>query len=434
MRGRLSLMMAMVYAVQGAFWPLLAVHLKDLGIGGRERGWIFATMAMGAFAMPLGAGQLVDRLMPAQRLLGLIFAAATGFLVVLAAGALSSPGALFLLFLVFWLTVAPAFALSNTIALRHLERPYEQFAAVRLWGTVGWMAVGWGVSAVMVWTGAAAAGRGAFDAFWVSAALAVLTAAYAFTLPHTPPVVTGPDAGPGTVAGPARLLDGLRLAKEPGMPGFLLTAFGVSLTTPYVFQVMPTYFEAKGMPRAWISSALTLGQWPEIVMLAALPWILRRLGTKGTLTLGIAAWAVRYASLAVDPPLWLAVAGIPLHGVGIACFTIAGQMYVDRRAPQDRRASAQALYMVVTTGLGSLCGSLLAGQVVGRLRGDNAAVFIVPCVIDAALLVYFIAGFRTDAGAGNQAMTPLAARTLRHDAVRGSNPRVGCLVTESADG
>jgi hypothetical protein len=49
-------MMALVYAVQGSFWPLLAVHLADLGIHGRERGRIFATLAIGSLAVPLGAG------------------------------------------------------------------------------------------------------------------------------------------------------------------------------------------------------------------------------------------------------------------------------------------------------------------------------------------------------------------------------------------
>jgi hypothetical protein len=63
-RWRLLAMMALVYAVQGSFWPLLAVHLADLGIGGRARGWIFATQAIAATAVPLGASQLVDRLMP----------------------------------------------------------------------------------------------------------------------------------------------------------------------------------------------------------------------------------------------------------------------------------------------------------------------------------------------------------------------------------
>jgi len=35
---RLAAMMALVYAVQGSFWPLLAVHLQDLGLNGRSRG------------------------------------------------------------------------------------------------------------------------------------------------------------------------------------------------------------------------------------------------------------------------------------------------------------------------------------------------------------------------------------------------------------
>ena len=66
-------MMALVYAVQRSFWPLLAVHLADLGNRGRERGWIFATLAIGSLAVPLGAGQLVDRFMATQRLLTLTY-------------------------------------------------------------------------------------------------------------------------------------------------------------------------------------------------------------------------------------------------------------------------------------------------------------------------------------------------------------------------
>ena len=85
-RWRLSGMMVLIYAVQGSFWPLLAVHLADLGIEGRGRGWIFATFALGSLAMPLGAGSLVDRLMPTQRYLALIYAMATGILAILALG------------------------------------------------------------------------------------------------------------------------------------------------------------------------------------------------------------------------------------------------------------------------------------------------------------------------------------------------------------
>src|SRR5437588_9946740 len=112
-RWRLAGMMALLYAVQGAFWPLLAIHLRDLGIGGRERGWIFATMALGSLAMPLGAGQLVDRLMAAERFLALVYAAGAGFLAALACGLPPGAGALFGWFLVYWLVTAPAPGMST---------------------------------------------------------------------------------------------------------------------------------------------------------------------------------------------------------------------------------------------------------------------------------------------------------------------------------
>ena len=189
-------MMAMVYSVQGAFWPLLAVHLKDLDIASHHRGMIFATMAIGSFAMPLGFGQLVDRFMAAQKLLALIFLIATGFLVAFAMGVSRDPVVLFFLFLIFWLITAPAYSLTNTIALRHLPRPYEQFPRVRLWGTVGWMAVGWLVSTIMAVTGSVRVGEGAFEAFWIAAVLAILFSAYCLTLPDTPPLVKAGDEKP----------------------------------------------------------------------------------------------------------------------------------------------------------------------------------------------------------------------------------------------
>jgi MFS family permease len=430
MRLRLSWMMGLVYAVQGAFWPVLAVHLEDLGLDGRQRGWIFATLAIGSLAMPLGFGQLVDRLMASQQVMATIFAVATGFLALFASGLVTGGAALFGLFLAFWMVTAPAYALSNTIALRHLERPCKQFAGVRLWGTFGWMAVGWMVSAVLLVTDSTRAGQGAYPAFWVAAALSALLAVYSLTLPHTPPLsvaALGEDRD-------SDLVRALELARRPGMTGFLITAFGVHLTAAFIYQVLPTYLAARGLPRAWIPTVLTLGQWPELLMLALLPWMIGRFGMKATLAVGIGAWLVRFGSLAVDPPLWVAIAGIPLHGVAVACFAIAGQMYTDTRAPRDLRASAQALYLVVTSGLGALCGSLLAGSLMGQDGGDAARVFLVPCVIDAALLVYFCAGFRPTASIEERAGGLVAARPLRPDDVRGTVARVGNLVTEPADG
>jgi MFS family permease len=215
---------------------------------------------------------------------------------------------------------------------------------------------------------------------------------------------------------------------------YLLIAFGVSLTTPFVYQVIPAYLESRGLPRPWIATAMTLGQVPEIGALLVLPRLFRRFGYRGTLALGIAAWLLRYGSLVLNPPLWVAVAGIALHGVGIACFAIAGQIFLDSEAPADRRASAQGLYVVVNTGIGSLLGNLLAGESASWLRADSAAVFLVPCLINLGLLVYLFQGFRPSAMPTGRGAIPISLTPPVCDVARTAYVRVGNLGAESADG
>ncbi len=429
MRSRLSVMMALAYAVQGAFLPLLAVHLRDLGVENRARGWIFATYSLGSMVMPLGAGQVVDRWIAGQRMLAVIFTGSACFLAVMAWGLVTSSWGFFALFLGFWMVTAPAYSLSNAIALRHLPRPYEEFPRIRLWGTAGWMGIGWLVTLALTWWGGAGRGQGAYAAFGIASALALTIAVFAWNvLPDTPPLPPSDEVRRGG------LRAGLDVALRPGMLVFLITAFVLHLTTPFVYQVLPTYLETKGLSRSWIPTALTMGQWPEIASLAVLPWMFRRFGSKTTLAVGITAWACRFGILALDPPLWGVILSIPLHGVGIACFMVAGQLHIDAAAPADRRATAQAVYTVVTAGIGSFLGSLLAGDVMERFGGDERLVFLVPCVIDFALLVYFCAGFRPRFTTGHRTAACDAVRPSRNDAVWGTFVRIGTLLTESADG
>jgi MFS family permease len=185
--------MALIYAVQGAWWPLLAVHLNDLRISGRGWGWIFATMSLAAIATPLGVGQLADRRVAAQRLMAWSYAVGAAWLAVVAAGSTTAAGPLFLLMLTYWLVTVPSYGLSNALAMRNLPDPRRQFGGVRLWGTIGWMVVGWVVSAIM---GASGSGRETYEAFWVASALSAVLAVYSLTLPNTPPLATGAAPAP----------------------------------------------------------------------------------------------------------------------------------------------------------------------------------------------------------------------------------------------
>lgn len=385
---RLAGMMALLYAVQGAWYPLLAVHLQDLGIGGRERGWIFASLAIAAMLTPFGAGQVADRLMPTQKLLSIIYAIGTGIFVFIACGITSQFLALFGIFLFYWLIVAPGYGLANSLCFRNLPRPAEQFGGVRLWGTVGWLTVGWLVTAVLKLSGTTRIGQGEYAAFWVAAVFSAVFALYCLTLPNTPPLQRNRPAAE------RRRGEGLELLRRPNVGVFLLSAFVVSLTTPFVYQTVPSYLESLGLPRAWLSTAMTLGQVLEIIALGGLPWILRRFGSKGTLAIGVGGWVAYYAILAAGPSLATVLMILPVNGIGIACFIVAGQMFLDGEASSHRRASAQGLHFTVTSGVGSFLGNLLAGETVGFLGGIGPRVFLAPAFLCATSLAILLLCFR----------------------------------------
>lgn len=391
-------MMALLYAVQGSFWPLLGVHLNELGIDGRWRGLIFASQALAAAAVPLAAGQLVDRLMSTRRFLVLVYGLGALVLAVLASGWVDRPGWLFVIFLVYWAMIAPTNGLSNSLAMRNLDNPRGEFGAVRLWGTIGWMAVGWVVSGVMLAAGGARSSTvgagGMHEVFAVAAGLSLVMSLFCRLLPETPPLATAST-------GRANLRQGLAVARRADVRVFFITTFGLYLTMPLVYQVMPGYLTARGLSRPWIASAMSLGQVLEVVALLVLPWLLNRIGVKWTMVVGLAAWTLRFLTLAVNPPLWLAVGGGLLHGVGYGCFTVGGQVFLDGAASKTHRASAQALFLIISTGMGSLLGSLWAGE---RTRGDastlanDGLLFSIPFFLNAGLLIYFAIRFRADRG------------------------------------
>jgi len=73
-------------------------------------------------------------------------------------------------------------------------------------------------------------------------------------------------------------------------------------------------------------------------------------------------------------------------------------MYVDKVAPVDIRASAQALIAVVTLGLGNFIGTQITGVVMDYFRKEGKfrwrPIFLVPCVLTIACAVAFVLLFK----------------------------------------
>jgi MFS family permease len=149
--------------------------------------------------------------------------------------------------------------------------------------------------------------------------------------------------------------------------------------------------------------------------MAVLGAVLRRLGWKWTMAIGISAHALRFFIFAIGDPLWLMVAVNIVHGLCYAFFFAAVYIFVDEHFPKDARASAQGLFNLLILGLGPFVGSLLWGMLGDRFRladgqVDFGRLFLAPAWLAVAALALFLVGFRPAQAARHAAAPALGNR------------------------
>jgi len=385
LRIRLGIMMFMQYAIWGVWLPILGRHLASLvGFGESQGkiGFIYMTLPIAAIIAPFLGGQIADRWFPAQRFLAVSHF--LGGIVLLVVARLTGYHAIFVGMLVYNLLYAPTIALTNSIVFHHW--PNEKFSQIRVWGSIGWIVVGWVFGA---WLGISALGGHKpvmGDCLYFAAILSFVLAVLSLTLPHTPP-----SDKPGR---PWAFIDAFALMKNPTFALMAVVAFFAAAEMQCYFIWAQSFLE-KGLelPSKWIPRVLTLGQICEVVMMVALPLVLRRAGFRITMALGIAAWALRDFIFSLGGPTPLVIAAVSLHGVGFAFFFTTIFMFADAVAPKDIKASAQSFLSSVTIGLGMLVGSLSAG-LNDYFQGDWHRTFLTPAVLLVVCCLAFLIFFR----------------------------------------
>ncbi|HVF28467.1 MAG TPA: MFS transporter [Pyrinomonadaceae bacterium] len=389
-RWRLSVMMFLQYMVWGAWSPVFSAYLERIGFSGVQSGVIYSLLPLACMIAPFAGGQLADRYVATEKLLGILHL--IGGVVLCVAATSQSYGGLLTLMLVWSLVYAPTLALTNSITFHHLPDAEKKFGLVRVFGTLGWIAAGLGLSALrQVWPEAQGLpGLGGSDSLWLGGFIALALGLFCFALPKTPPARTS--------SSPWAFLAGFKLMKEPSFALFVIIAFVVATELMFYYVLTAPFLQSINISSANIPAVMTIAQIAEIGTMIALPWMLSRWGIRGVMTLGIMAWPIRYAIFAYGAPTWLVVAALTLHGLCYVCFFVVSFIYVNSVASPDIRASAQAFITFVTLGAGMYVGSLFAGwirdfyTVNGVVNYTN--VFLVPCVLTILCAVVFFFGFR----------------------------------------
>jgi nucleoside transporter len=398
---RLCAMMFLQYAIWGSWAPVLSAYLQNnLGFSGGQLGIIFSLLPLATIVSPFVGGQFADRWFPTQKVIAIL--QLVGGVILIAIASVSAFTPMMWLMLLYSLIYAPTLALTNSIAFINLKSSEKEFGAIRVWGTIGWIAAGLALAGwrVLAKSPEGVAMKG--DTLLLAGIFSLIMGVLSFGLPHTPPRKEA--------AKPWAFLEALKMFKDKNFAIFAAISFIVATELQFYYVLTSPFLTSSsiGVSQKYISAAMAIAQVAEIFVMAfMLSWALKKFGMRKTMTLGILAWPIRYIIFVIGAPSWLVIASLSLHGFCYVFFFTAAYIYVDTIAPKDIRHSAQGLIATIILGFGSFVGSLFCGwiQNLFTTKTVNAAgevvstinwrgTFLVPTALTLVCLAVFLVFFR----------------------------------------
>jgi nucleoside transporter len=379
----LSAMMFLQYFVWGSWYVTMGPYISQtVRFTDQQNGIAYGATALAAMISPFFVGMVADRFFASERVLATLHLVGAALLWWLSGQ--TEFGSFYPILLAYTLCYMPTLALANSLSFHHMSDPGREFPAVRVLGTIGWIAAGFTINALGLGTSA--------GMFRLAAGASAALGLYCLVLPHTPPSKRAGGIRVRDIIG----LDALALMKDRSFAVFVLGSFLVSIPLQFYYALTATFLSEVGM--ADVARNMTFGQISEILFLLVMPFFFARLGIKRMLLIGMLAWTLRYLLFAygnTGPLAWMLFTGIILHGICYDFFFVTGQIYVDKRAPAAIRGAAQGFIAFATLGVGMFIGSYLSGLVANAYRVDGpiphdwTSLWLVPAGMAGAVLILF---------------------------------------------
>ena len=379
-KARLVALSFLQFAVWGAYLTSMGRYLGGVGLG-ENIGWFYAIQGIVSIFMPAIIGIIADRWIPAQRMLAFCHATAAVFMILtgymgMTKGADVSFNDLFWFYTVSVAFYMPTLALSNSVSYKVLDMAkldtVKAFPPIRVFGTVGFIVSMW----IVDYTGY----QVDYNQFFVSAAWGLLLAAYCLSLPNCS---VGKDGEEKSIA-EALGLDAFKLFGQKRMAIFfifsMLLGGALQISNGYAngfiagFGALPEYSETFAVQHT--NMLISLSQISETLCILLIPFFLSKFGIKRVMLMAMLAWVLRFGFFAVGDPgvpgVFFFIASMIVYGAAFDFFNISGSLFVDREVPENRRSSAQGLFMLMTNGLGASIGVIVAQEVVNHFTKGGA--------------------------------------------------------------
>ncbi len=349
---------ALSMAPFGLSLPYLALYLREnAGLTGAQVGAVFAVMpAVGILGQPIW-GVLADRSgLRARSLVAISLGISVGYLAIGQAQGFASIVAATALFALFARAVIPMLL---SVCLSTLEDHPHAFGWVRAFGTVGFAASMFvfpaALGAYQSSHALAATPGGPTEPalgllFPTAAALSAIAAAAALAIPSRGAVALRAKRGEWKV-----LLRNRRFVR-------LLTV----CTLAFLFvngpmELFPILVRERGGNLHVVRDMWLFMLIPEILLITVLGTLVRRLGARALLAIGIFAGGMRWLLCGTIESLSLLYPVQMLHAVVVLGLNLGAPLYIDAVVPPQLRSTAQSMLGTVAVGVGGMGSSLLAG-------------------------------------------------------------------------
>ncbi len=351
---RLSSFYLAYYAVLGAFTPYWGLFLKSRGL---QVGAISVLMSLwyatriiapSTWSTLAGRSTRPIRWLQLGCALSLItfatFLLPLGFLPLFAA---------MCAFCFFYNAVMPQF---EAITLGHLQLAPQRYGHVRVWGSIGFIAVVGLFGPLLDWLG-----NGRLPWLMLPLLLAMLCSAYANEYARAPENEREQE--------PQGFRERL---KQPQVIAFFVAAFLAQVSFGPYYTFFSIYLDEHGYSASGLGLFWTVGVLAEIAVFFLSARIFRRWDAGRVLALAMLSAALRWWMTALwpDQPVLLAVAQLT-HALNFGAFFAAVMQLLAHFFPGRMNGHGQGVFYGLSSGVGGVAGALLAGQL-WRFGGEVA--------------------------------------------------------------
>ena len=275
----------------------------------------------------------------------------------------------------------PLIPFANSMTFRVLKGRPQGYAAIRLWGTIGYIVAAVGAGAVMDRIGLRAGMYGG-----------------ALALAACGTVAWAGKSRERVMLVPVGVREILEILRDRRFL-ILLTATCLAWMSYGPYATFYTiHLERLGLSRAFAGTAWALAALSELLVMLLWPRLCGRAKPRTWLIVALAAHPVRWllSSIAHGPVILLATQ--LTHAFTFGVLYLAAVQSVEGLVPDGLRTTAQGVFASVTFGLGGLVGSLLGGLLYEPL--GMRALYLASALVSAAATLLYVMGSRCEQDAG----------------------------------